>query len=74
MENLPTTIEIGTTAPTGGLDTDFPFGTLTYTNNGGNLGTEFTLLVPVTVTYKWGEVTTIVEVPVKPTSDVRSAF
>lgn len=69
LTELPTTIVIAQEAPTA----DYPYGTLTYRNNGANLATQFTLKVPVTVTYKWGEVVTVVDVLVKPTTEVRLA-
>ena len=49
------------------------YGSLQYCNSGSNLAEQFSLMVPVTVTYKWGEVSTVVEVPVKPTSTLKSA-
>lgn len=66
LDTLPSTVEIAQVAAT----TEYPYGTLTYRNNGANLATEFSIIVPVTVTYKWGEVVTEVEVLVKPTSEV----
>ena len=66
---LPSTIEIAQTAP----DATYEFGTLTYENNGAGLVNEFTLKVPVTVSYKWGDVETIVDVVVRPTSATDSA-
>lgn len=64
VNKLPETIEVEQTAPT----QEYPFGTLTYRNNGTNLVEGFTLKVPVTVEYKWGRVSTMVRVPVKVTS------
>jgi len=68
LTELPSTIEIAQTVP----NTTYVFGTLTYVNNGATLVDEFTLKVPVTVTYKWGDVKTIVDVVVRPTSATRS--
>ena len=73
---LPKTIEIKLIGDTD-LDTnlpeyDFEYGALTYRNNGANLIDSFILKVPVTVTYTWGEVTTIVDVEVKKTAASRS--
>lgn len=64
LDELPGTIDIDTTGATSTTD----FGTLTYRNNGAGLDNNFILKVPVTVTYKWGEVSTIVEVEVKKTA------
>jgi hypothetical protein len=61
LTELPSTIEVNQT-------TGSQFGVLTYKNNGAVLNDEFRLVVPVTVTYKWGEVVTTVKVTVKPTS------
>jgi hypothetical protein len=61
LTELPSTIQVDQV--TGG-----DFGVLTYKNNGSGLNDEFKLVVPVTVTYKWGEVVTTVKVTVKPTS------
>jgi hypothetical protein len=69
LTELPSTIEIAQTAP----DATYDFGTLTYKNNGATLVEEFTLKVPVTVSYKWGDVQTIVDVVVRPTSATKSA-
>ena len=69
LTELPSTIEIAQTAP----DATYDFGTLTYENNGATLVEEFTLKVPVTVSYKWGDVQTIVDVVVRPTSATKSA-
>jgi len=69
LTELPSTIEIAQTAPDG----TYEFGTLTYKNNGATLVEEFTLKVPVTVSYKWGDVKTIVDVVVRPTSATESA-
>ena len=66
LTELPSTIEVEQVA----ASSEYPYGTLTYRNNGANLATEFSIIVPVTVTYKWGEVVTEVEVLVKPTSEV----
>jgi hypothetical protein len=63
LTDLPSTIEVKQTTTTGSQ-----FGVLTYKNNGAVLNDEFKLVVPVTVTYKWGEVVTTVKVTVKPTS------
>jgi hypothetical protein len=71
LTELPSTIEVAfdTTLPVA----DYPNGALTYTNNGAALVNEFTLKVPVKVSYKWGDVETIVDVIVRPTSAIRSA-
>jgi len=69
LTELPSTIVIAQEAESA----EYPYGTLTYRNNGSNLATQFTLKVPVAVTYKWGEVVTEVEVLVKPTTEVRLA-
>ena len=50
----------------------FRFGRLTYRNNGSNIDEGFSIKVPVTVTYKWGEIKGEVIVPVKKTSELRS--
>lgn len=50
----------------------FPYGRLTYRNNGSNIDEGFSIKVPVTVTYKWGEIKGEVTVPVKKTSELRS--
>ena len=50
----------------------FPYGRLTYRNNGSNIDEGFSIKVPVTVTYKWGEIKGEVVVPVKKTSELRS--
>uniref|UniRef100_UPI002609B04A hypothetical protein n=1 Tax=uncultured Porphyromonas sp. TaxID=159274 RepID=UPI002609B04A len=51
----------------------FPYGRLTYRNNGSNIDEGFSIVVPVTVTYKWGEIKNgEVTVPVKKTSELRS--
>jgi len=69
LTELPSTMEVDfdDTDPT------FVFGKLTYKNNGAALVNEFTLKVPVTVSYKWGDVETIVNVVVRPTSATKSA-
>ena len=44
------------------------FGILYYNNNGNNLADDFTLIVPVTIEYKWGKiVNTMIRVPVSET-------
>ena len=68
LAKLPITMEVQQTA----TDPSHPFGTLTYKNNGANLTAPFKMELPVTVTYKWGEVTTKVTVDVKTTASVRS--
>ena len=50
----------------------FPYGRLTYRNNGSNIDEGFSIEVPVTVTYKWGKINGTVTVPVKKTSELRS--
>src|SRR5690554_5087031 len=65
---LPSTIVVTQTAATGDFNNPLPLGTLTYQNNGNVLNTGFTMIVPVSITYKWGVVETTVEVEVKPTS------
>ena len=65
LDELPSTIEVKFD-PT--VTTDHKNGKLTYKNNGAGLINQFTLKVPVTVNYKWGEVETVVRVLVKPTS------
>lgn len=65
---LPSSIIVTQTAATGDFDNPLPLGTLTYQNNGNVLNTGFTMIVPVSITYKWGVVETTVEVEVKPTS------
>ena len=67
---LPGTIIIGTDIPTPQTPTNF--GQLTYRNNGAGLDESFILEVPVTVTYKWGEVDTKVQVEVKKTAAMNS--
>ena len=50
----------------------FRYGRLTYRNNGSNIDEGFSIKVPVTVTYKWGEIKGEVIVPVKKSSELRS--
>ena len=64
LTTLPGTMIIGTTPASGATD----FGTLTYRNNGAGLDENFILEVPVTITYKWGDVSTTVSVEVKKTA------
>ncbi|MBR8763702.1 hypothetical protein IX335_000917 [Porphyromonas levii] len=83
-KKLPSTVEVKVYKTEAELKADdvvdtskFPkdatYGVLGYKNNGSNLGNDFTLVVPVTVEYKWGKiVNTTVEVPVKGTSTLRS--
>lgn len=85
-KNLPSTVEVKVynnvdeLKADGVVDTtkypkDATFGVLGYKNNGSTLGTDFTLVIPVTVEYKWGTiVNTTVKVPVKGTSNLRSAL
>ena len=69
LTELPSTIEVNFDSTS---TTDNPNGVLTYKNNGAGLINEFTLKVPVSVNYKWGEVETVVRVLVKPTSANKS--
>ncbi|MBS9767210.1 MAG: hypothetical protein KGV44_06695 [Flavobacteriaceae bacterium] len=54
VEKLPSSIEVKQVSTFNGKTAKFGF--LTYRNNGNNLTEPFTMEVPVTVTYKWGEV------------------
>ena len=74
LTELPVTIEVNQEIGTAQYPLDeYPFGVLTYKNNGANLIDPFTLIVPVTVEYKWGKVETKVKVAVQPTSATKSA-
>jgi hypothetical protein len=59
LTSLPETMEV----TQNGTDID---GTISYVNNGNKLATEFTMLIPVRVTYAGGVIETVVEVLVKP--------
>ena len=59
LTSLPETMEV----TQDGTDID---GTISYVNNGNKLATEFTMLIPVRVTYAGGVIETVVEVLVKP--------
>lgn len=46
-------------------DPDKPFGVLEYWNNDNSIMVDFTIKVPVTITYKYGTVNTYLRIPVK---------
>ncbi|MDO5017394.1 MAG: hypothetical protein Q4E10_03395, partial [Porphyromonas sp.] len=47
------------------------YGVIYYNNNGNNLSDDFVLQIPVTITYKWGEIVdTVIDVPVVKTDSI----
>jgi hypothetical protein len=74
---VPTTISLDVTAgpyTVGSTTYTSAYGFLTYKNNGAPVISDFNLEVPVTVTYKWGKITTDkIKVPVKNYTEVPTA-
>lgn len=75
-----TGVELTQMAPTANMIAKYPElaetsadGLLMYKNNGAALNKPFTLILPVTVEYKWGKVVEEVKVQVKPTNETAPA-
>ena len=75
-----TGVELTQMAPTANMIAKYPElkntsadGLLMYKNNGAALNKPFTLILPVTVEYKWGKVVENVEVEVSPTDKTAPA-